>query len=203
MSDSTLARLAGHFALMSLFAIGGANSALPEMQRVAVELEHWMTARQFTDVFALAQVTPGPNVIVVTLIGYQAAGLMGALVATLAMCGPSCLFAFYVGRISDRLQGARWSATQQGLLPISIGHCRERLRGRHCGSAQRRGGLGHFGDGASLFHDAIESALDFRHGRTHGTRRFALIATSRSLPVTHWDVLWIASCAPDWEVRGA
>jgi len=121
MSDSTLARLADHFALMSLFAIGGANSALPEMQRVAVELEHWMTARQFTDVFALAQVTPGPNVIVVTLIGYQAAGLMGALVATLAMCGPSCLFAFYVGRISDRLQGARWSATQQGLLPISIG----------------------------------------------------------------------------------
>jgi chromate transporter len=121
MSDATLARLAGHFALMSLFAIGGANSAVPEMQRVAVEVEHWMTARQFTDVFALAQLAPGPNVIIVTLIGYQAAGLMGACVATLAMCGPSCLFAFYVGRISEQLKGAPWSAIQQGLLPISIG----------------------------------------------------------------------------------
>jgi chromate transporter len=121
MSDATLVRLAGHFALMSLFAIGGANSAVPEMQRVAVEVEHWMTARQFTDVFALAQLAPGPNVIIVTLIGYQAAGLMGAFVATLAMCGPSCLFAFYVGRISERLKGAPWNALQQGLLPISIG----------------------------------------------------------------------------------
>ena len=203
MSDSTLARLAGHFALMSLFAIGGANSALPEMQRVAVELEHWMTARQFTDVFALAQVAPGPNVIIVTLIGYQAAGLMGALVATLAMCGPSCLFAFYVGRISERLKGAHWSAIQQGLLPISIGLIAASGFVVATAAAQRRGGPGHLGDGASLFHDAIESALDFRRGRTHGTRRFALIATSRSLPVAHWDVLWIASCAPDWEVRGA
>jgi chromate transporter len=121
MSDATLTRLAGHFALMSLFAIGGANSAVPEMQRVAVEVEHWMTAQQFADVFALAQLAPGPNVIIVTLIGYQAAGLAGAFVATLAMCGPSCLFAFYVGRISERLKGAVWDAIQRGLLPISIG----------------------------------------------------------------------------------
>jgi chromate transporter len=121
MSDATLVRLAAHFALMSLFAIGGANSAVPEMQRVAVEVEHWMTARQFTDVFALAQLAPGPNVIIVTLIGYQAAGLTGAFVATLAMCGPSCLFAFYVGQISERLKGAVWDAIQRGLLPISIG----------------------------------------------------------------------------------
>ena len=56
-----------------------------------------MTDRQFADLFAIAQVSPGPNVIIVTLIGYQAAGLAGALVATLAMCGPTCLFAFYMG----------------------------------------------------------------------------------------------------------
>ncbi len=71
----TLLTLAGYFAVMSLFAIGGANSAVPEMQRVAVEVEHWMTARQFSDIFAIAQVTPGPNVIIVTLIGYHVAGL--------------------------------------------------------------------------------------------------------------------------------
>ena len=118
----TLLTLAGYFALMSLFAIGGANSAVPEMQRVAVDVEHWMTARQFTDIFAIAQVTPGPNVIIVTLIGYQVAGFLGALVATVAMCGPTSLFAFYVGHAWARFRDAPWrTAVQAGLLPISIG----------------------------------------------------------------------------------
>jgi chromate transporter len=117
-----LLTLAGYFAVMSLFAIGGANSAVPEMQRVAVEVEHWMTARQFSDIFAIAQVTPGPNVIIVTLIGYHVAGLVGALVATLAMCGPTSLFAFYVGRVWEGFKDAPWRrAIQAGLLPISIG----------------------------------------------------------------------------------
>jgi chromate transporter len=117
-----LLTLAGYFALMSLFAIGGANSAVPEMQRIAVEVEGWMTARQFTDIFAIAQVTPGPNVIIVALIGYQVAGLIGALVATIAMCGPSCILAFYVGEVWERFREAPWRiAIQAGLLPISIG----------------------------------------------------------------------------------
>jgi chromate transporter len=117
-----LAALAGYFALMSLFAIGGANSAVPEMQRIAVEVEGWMTARQFTDIFAIAQVTPGPNVIIVALIGYHVAGLLGALIATLAMCGPSCMFAFYVGGVWERFRTAPWRiAIQAGLIPISIG----------------------------------------------------------------------------------
>ena len=117
-----LLSLAGYFALMSLFAIGGANSAVPEMQRLAVEVEGWMTARQFTDIFAIAQVTPGPNVIIVTLIGYQVAGLPGALVTTIAMCGPTCILAFYVGKVWERFSHASWRvAIQRGLLPISIG----------------------------------------------------------------------------------
>jgi chromate transporter len=117
-----LLTLAGYFALMSLFAIGGANSAVPEMQRIAVEVEGWMTARQFTDIFAIAQVTPGPNVIIVALIGYQVAGVIGALVATIAMCGPPCILAFYVGEVWERFSEAPWRiAIQAGLLPISIG----------------------------------------------------------------------------------
>jgi chromate transporter len=123
MNDSTtLATLAGYFALLSLFAIGGANAALPEMHRLAVEVEHWMSDREFADMFAIAQVTPGPNVIVVTLIGYHVAGALGALVATFAMCGPTCLFAFFIGRIWDRFKDAPWRiAIQAALVPISIG----------------------------------------------------------------------------------
>lgn len=117
-----LLSLAGHFAILSLFAVGGANAAIPEMNRVAVDLQHWMTDRQFADLFAISQVSPGPNVIIVTLIGYQAAGLAGALVATFAMCGPTCVFAFYMGRTWEHYREARWrNAIQGGLVPVSIG----------------------------------------------------------------------------------
>ena len=117
-----LLALAGYFAMMSLLAVGGANAAVPEMHRLAVEVKHWMTDRQFTDMFALAQVTPGPNVMIVTLIGYRVAGVLGALVTTLAMCGPTCLFAFFVGRTWERFKGAPWQAMlRRGLVPVSVG----------------------------------------------------------------------------------
>src|SRR5215475_2087323 len=105
-----LLTLAGFFALTSLFAIGGANSAIPEIHRFAVDVQHWLSDRQFADSFALAQLTPGPNLIIVTLIGYHVAGITGAVVATLAMCGPTSLLAFMVGRASPAPPGMARSA---------------------------------------------------------------------------------------------
>jgi chromate transporter len=118
----TLLTLASFFAVLSLFAIGGGNSAVPEMHRFSVDVQHWLTDRQFADTFALAQLTPGPNLIIVTLIGYHVAGVAGALVTTLAMCGPSGLFAYFVGRASDRFKGAYWhGAVSRGLVPVTLG----------------------------------------------------------------------------------
>ena len=85
MNSSPLGALASYFALLSLFAIGGANTLIPEFHRVAVDAMHWMSDRQFADMFAISRVAPGPNVIIVTLIGYHVAGIVGALVATGAM----------------------------------------------------------------------------------------------------------------------
>jgi chromate transporter len=120
--SGTLLTLAGYFAVLSLFAIGGANAALPEMHRLAVGVMHWMNDRQFADMYAIAQVTPGPNVIVVTLIGYHVAGIAGALVATLAMCGPTCVFAFFIGHLWNRFKDAPWRMViQAALVPVSIG----------------------------------------------------------------------------------
>lgn len=122
MNDSPLVTMAGYFALLSLFAVGGANAAIPEMHRIAVEVMHWMSDRQFADSFAIAQVSPGPNVIIVTLIGYHVAGFAGAGVATAAMCGPTCLLAFLVTRVWDRFKDAPWRmAIQGGLVPVSLG----------------------------------------------------------------------------------
>jgi chromate transporter len=122
MNDHPLTSLAGYFALLSLFAVGGANAAIPEMHRVAVELMHWMSDRQFADMYAIAQMSPGPNVIIVALIGYHVAGFGGGAVATAAMCGPTCMLAFFVARVWDRFKEARWRiAIQAGMVPLSIG----------------------------------------------------------------------------------
>jgi chromate transporter len=118
----TLLTLASFFAVLSLFAIGGGNSAVPEMHRFSVDVQHWLSDRQFADTFALAQLSPGPNLIIVTLIGYHVAGVLGAMVTTLAMCGPTGVFAFFAGRASDRFKGATWhNALSRGLVPVTLG----------------------------------------------------------------------------------
>jgi chromate transporter len=125
MSDTgsgSLFTLAWSFGMMSLFAVGGANSAIPEIHRLAVDVNHWLSDKQFADVFAISQLSPGPNVLIVTLIGYQVAGIMGALVATLAMCGPTAVFAYYVSRLLARSGHAQWPGiVQAALVPLSIG----------------------------------------------------------------------------------
>ena len=110
------------FAIMSLLALGGANAVVPEMHRQAVELRGWMDERTFADMFAISQAAPGPNVMLVTLIGYHVAGIAGALVTTVAMCGPTAVLAAFLGRTWDRFRDAHWRAcVQSGLVPISVG----------------------------------------------------------------------------------
>ena len=110
------------FGLMSLFAVGGANAAIPEMHRIAVDVRHWLTDKQFADVFAISQLSPGPNVLIVTLIGYVVAGFSGAFAATLAMCLPTAVLAYGVSRLLRGSRGAGWPALiQTALVPLSIG----------------------------------------------------------------------------------
>ena len=119
---NTLILLAVYVALMSLLAIGGGNAAVPDMHRVAVEVMRWMSDRQFADMYAISQLTPGPNLIVVALIGFHVAGLAGAAVAITAMVVPTCTLAYFVARTWDRFKDAHWRiAVQAGLVPVSLG----------------------------------------------------------------------------------
>ena len=111
-----------HFALLSLLSFGGANAVLPEIHRVVVDQQHWMNDATFTHLYAVAQAAPGPNVLVVTLIGWQVAGLAGALVSTVAMSLPMSVLIYFVFRHWERFRGAPWQqAVQTGVGPLSVG----------------------------------------------------------------------------------
>ncbi|MDF2994759.1 MAG: Chromate transporter [Xanthobacteraceae bacterium] len=120
--SNPVAALAVHFLLLSLLAVGGANAVLPEMHRQVVEIAGWMTDAQFAQTFAIAQAAPGPNILVVTLIGWHVAGAAGAAAATLAMCVPTCVLAYFAGGVWHRFRHARWRrAVQAGLIPLTVG----------------------------------------------------------------------------------
>ena len=118
----SLIALATQFAILSLLAFGGGNAMLPEIQRVAVESQHWVSQETFGHLFAIAQASPGPNIMVVTLIGWQVAGLAGALTATLAFCLPSSLLIYQLAGMWSRLRSERWrTAIHAGMAPIAVG----------------------------------------------------------------------------------
>jgi chromate transporter len=124
MSDdhSPLSALFVSFAFLSLFTIGGVNAALPEIQRQVVHVHGWMTDQRFADLFAIAQAAPGPNIIVVTLVGWDIAGVPGALLTTIAMFVPTSVAAYIVGHFWHRFRLARWRiAIQAGVTPITVG----------------------------------------------------------------------------------
>jgi len=119
---ATLVVLFLQFSVLSLLAIGGASTAVPEMHRQTVEIAQWLTDRQFSELYAIAQAAPGPNVMFVALLGHFIAGVPGAVVATVAMCGPTCFLAYGVSRVFERFRKARWRiAIQAGLVPVTIG----------------------------------------------------------------------------------
>jgi chromate transporter len=110
------------FALLSFVAFGGATALLPELYRVVVDQRQWMDATTFAHLYAIAQAAPGPNVLVVTLIGWQVAGLAGALTATVAMCLPMSVVVYLLMGRWERFKGARWQrAVQLGVAPLAVG----------------------------------------------------------------------------------
>jgi len=121
MSDA-LAQLAIDFSLLSLITVGGVITVLPEMHRNVVEVHGWMSGAEFAQLFALAQAAPGPNILVVSLIGWKVAGLAGAVVATGAVCAPSSVLTYAVSKVWQRFRGARWrDVVEDGLVPLTVG----------------------------------------------------------------------------------
>jgi chromate transporter len=103
-------------------SFGGGFVIIPLMQHDAVQTYHWMTAGQFLTAVALGQVTPGPVVQTVAVVGYAAAGVGGGLLASLVAFTPSFCFVLGAGRHFDRLRrSAGVQAFLTGAGPAAIG----------------------------------------------------------------------------------
>ena len=122
MRDDPLIQLIIVIAPLSLLAIGGASAIYAPLQQQTVDVHQWVSGREFVELFAIARVTPGPGSMMTTLIGWKVAGLLGALVATLALYIPCSVLCFGVARTWSRYRGTKWhTAIENGLRPIGAG----------------------------------------------------------------------------------
>ena len=122
MMWQTLLDLALVMGRLSFSALAGSGTIVGELGRETVA-HGWMTAQQFTAAYALSQLAPGPgSTMVVIPIGYQAAGVPGALVALLAFCAPTALIAAGAMTVWGRLRGAAWAKSgRTALMPVAVG----------------------------------------------------------------------------------
>jgi chromate transporter len=101
---------------------GGGFVIIPLMQADAVSHYHWMTGGQFLNAVALGQVTPGPVVQTVAVVGYAAAGVGGGLLAAVVAFAPSFAFVLLGARHFGRLRDNRRAAAfLGGAGPAAIG----------------------------------------------------------------------------------
>lgn len=88
------------FIQIGLFSIGGGMAAMPLIQNQVVDLHHWLSLTEFTDLITIAEMTPGPIAInSATFVGIKIAGIGGALVATLGCILPSCIIVSFLAWI--------------------------------------------------------------------------------------------------------
>ena len=118
----TLVQLFWLFALLSMVAFGGGAGVIPDIQRAAVETHHWLTAKEFLDLFAISRTAPGPGSMIAVLVGQKAAGIAGGVVSFIAMFGPSTLVVYAVARFWNRAARKPWRAVvERALAPVGIG----------------------------------------------------------------------------------
>ncbi|HUQ75775.1 MAG TPA: chromate transporter [Burkholderiales bacterium] len=117
-----LVELVVTFAVLSLVAFGGMPAVMPEMQRLVVDVHAWTTEKEFIQLFAIAQAAPGPNVLIVSLIGWKAAGPVGSVAALLAVCAPAAVVSWWVADLWERFKDSPWRlAIQRAIAPLVVG----------------------------------------------------------------------------------
>jgi chromate transporter len=122
MSLEAVRDLLLEFTPLSLLSIGGGQSVLADVQRIVVDQHHWLTRSQFLDDFAISRASPGPNLLMIPLVGWHVAGLPGAVAAAVGMFLPSSLLFYFAARLWRRHRESHWRVIlSKGLTPIAAG----------------------------------------------------------------------------------
>jgi chromate transporter len=122
MAPDRLVALALVFAPLSLVSLGGGPSIFAEMQRQSVEVHGWLSDAAFVELFAISRAAPGPGSLISALVGWEAAGFAGALVAALALYLPSSLVLLAVGQWWRRRGDSPVRRViERGLAPVAVG----------------------------------------------------------------------------------
>lgn len=110
------------FVPIGIMTFGGGLAMIPAIEHEVVDDLHWLGPKAFADAIALGQITPGPVAICATFIGYRVAGVVGALVATVAMFGPAIGLALLAGHSVARFRRSPVVAgALHALAPAVIG----------------------------------------------------------------------------------
>jgi chromate transporter len=118
----TLLRLAMAFGTLSILGFGGGKGIIPQMRDDAVVQFHWVTSTQFAQFYTIGKLVPGPTTIFGALIGYRAAGFVGAVVAAVALFLPSSVLMMIAGAAWRRFSASPWKdVVSVGLAPVVIG----------------------------------------------------------------------------------
>lgn len=119
---STLLELFGEFVLVGATAFGGGQAALPLIEQVSVLKHRWLSHTALSTGVALAYSLPGPFTLVVAFIGYQAAGILGGLVAMLGMLLVPVVLSAILAAAEEKLEHNRWlQAFSRGAAPAVVG----------------------------------------------------------------------------------
>lgn len=122
LGGAELLGLLSHFLMISLIAVGGAISAVADMHRYMVVEQGWVDDATFLSSIAIAQAAPGPNVLFVAVLGWNAAGLLGVLATMTGILLPSTVLTMAVSRWGAQRPDALWvRALPLGLGPLTIG----------------------------------------------------------------------------------
>jgi chromate transporter len=121
-SPSVSLLLAAHLALLSSISFGGFPSVLPDVRNL-VTANGWVSDQEFANFFAISQIVPGPNLILMmSFVGLKVGGLPGAITSAFATFGPPCLMYYTSYRLWDRFRDRPWQRiVRLGLAPLTIG----------------------------------------------------------------------------------
>ena len=116
-----LLRLFWEFFKTGLFAVGGGMATLPFLYDMSARTG-WFTQARLADMIAVSESTPGPiGVNMATYVGFETAGIPGAVVATLGLICPSIIIILLIARVLKQLRESKTvDAVFYGLRPCSI-----------------------------------------------------------------------------------